>query len=383
MKIKCKFCENMIDDTNAVCPHCGAPNENVVRTTKSQPQTIAELKQWYSDRQLPPYEVTRFFIGENYRQPRAFGIYKDETSGNFIVYKNKDSGERAVRYEGTDEAYAVNELFMRLKQEIIQQKKGASGSSHSGSHTSSGNGGLFGMIGTLVKGAFTMLSWLIMLLIGMSFIWSLGLNEPKPGYYDFNGAPYYYFDQASQWYAIDSSTGDWQTRGTSLESAPEELQKKSRSKRYFKSKYWNEKLGMPNFTQSLAFDDYYNSSTNTGYYKYDGTTYYNLTGGLDDGWYSYDDYDSTWSKVDYEYVPEDLTHNSTVGDFYDTPEWDSSLQVSEFEDTPAYEEYQDSYSYSSSSDDGWFSSSDDSDYDWGSSDSWDSDWGSDSWDSDW
>ena len=64
--------------------------------------------------------MTRFFIGKDTRAPRAFGIY--EANGEFIVYKNKSDGSRAIRYKGTDEAYAVNELYMRLKEEILNQK---------------------------------------------------------------------------------------------------------------------------------------------------------------------------------------------------------------------------------------------------------------------
>ena len=89
MKIKCSYCGTYIDDTLATCPNCGAPNEGVVRTTSTQPLTIEELKQWYQDRGLPPAETTRFFIGEDYKGPRAFGIYKDEKTGNCVVYKNK------------------------------------------------------------------------------------------------------------------------------------------------------------------------------------------------------------------------------------------------------------------------------------------------------
>ena len=61
-----------------------------------------------------------FFIGIDYRQPRAFGIY--QAGNEFIVYKNKADGTRAVRYQGTDEAYAVNELYLKLKDEILNQK---------------------------------------------------------------------------------------------------------------------------------------------------------------------------------------------------------------------------------------------------------------------
>ena len=101
-------------------PFCGATNNAVKRTADKTPKTIAELQQWYQDRHLPPYETTRFFIGINYKKPKAFGIYQD--GDQFIVYKNKANGERAIRYQGTDEAYAVNELYLKLKSEILNQK---------------------------------------------------------------------------------------------------------------------------------------------------------------------------------------------------------------------------------------------------------------------
>ena len=122
MKIKCEYCGSMFDDTLEKCPSCGATNSNVRRSTSDQPITIEGLKQWYESKGLPPEDVTRFFIGKNYTGARAFGIYKDENTGNFIVYKNKADGSRAVRYEGSDEAFAVNELLTRLKQEILEQK---------------------------------------------------------------------------------------------------------------------------------------------------------------------------------------------------------------------------------------------------------------------
>ena len=45
----------------------------------------------------------RFFIGEDFREARAFGIYK-AGENRFVVYKNKSDGSRAVRYDGPDEA---------------------------------------------------------------------------------------------------------------------------------------------------------------------------------------------------------------------------------------------------------------------------------------
>ena len=119
-KVKCEYCGSFIEDTEETCSVCGAVNDLHHRVARDTPQTIEELQSWYKARKLPPEETTRFFIGRNILEPRAFGIYED--NGTFIVYKNKADGSRAVRYQGTDEAYAVNEIYLKLKEEILRQK---------------------------------------------------------------------------------------------------------------------------------------------------------------------------------------------------------------------------------------------------------------------
>ena len=114
-QVKCEFCGAYIDETAEKCPNCGAVNTNFKRIVSDTPRTIEELKEWYMARKLPPESVTRFFIGKNVEEPKAFGIYKD--GSNFIVYKNKADGQRAIRYQGPDEAFAVSELFAKLLEE--------------------------------------------------------------------------------------------------------------------------------------------------------------------------------------------------------------------------------------------------------------------------
>lgn len=120
MQIKCDYCGSYIEESDEFCKQCGAVNSHHKRAVDGTPKTIAELMVWYKSKNLPPKEVTRFFIGENYKEPRAFGIY--EENGEYIVYKNKDDGSRAIRYQGKDEAYAVNEIYLKLKSEILNQK---------------------------------------------------------------------------------------------------------------------------------------------------------------------------------------------------------------------------------------------------------------------
>ena len=119
-KVKCEYCGAFIDDSEEKCPNCNAVNANFKRYVPTTPKTIEELKGWYAARNLPDESITRFFIGKDIKEPKAFGIYKD--GENFIVYKNKANGSRAIRYKGTDEAYAVNELYLKLKSEILNQK---------------------------------------------------------------------------------------------------------------------------------------------------------------------------------------------------------------------------------------------------------------------
>ena len=203
MKIKCDYCGQMIDEGLDRCPNCGASISAVNRMASGEPKTIEELKQWYVAHKLPPEETTRFFIGKDIKEPKSFGIYKN-SKGDFVVYKNKASGERAVRYEGSDEGYAVNELYQRLRAEIADQKEHSRGRSRSSSGNSSnqsvsGNFILFAAIGIfIVTFAF----------IGMvSCVVGISDKRLSEGYYRYKGNDYYY--QNNDWYIYDLATDSW------------------------------------------------------------------------------------------------------------------------------------------------------------------------------
>lgn len=103
---QCPFCGEEVRSDEKHCPSCGREND--------VPITIEELKVYCQKRGMPLPRM-RFFIGENYEKPKAFGIY--EENGRYIVYKNKANGSRAIRYHGPDEEYAVKELFLKLLDE--------------------------------------------------------------------------------------------------------------------------------------------------------------------------------------------------------------------------------------------------------------------------
>ena len=210
MKIKCDYCGQMVEESLQTCPNCGAALSGVNRMASSQPQTIEELKQWYISHNLPPEHITRFFIGKNIKEPKAFGIYKDD-NGDFVVYKNKANGERAVRYQGHDEGYAVNELYQRLRAEIADQK----GRSNAGKRTSASSSGKHKRRKPFNPLAAFFLSLLfskmgITMLVVMSFLLMAYFDHsPARGYYRYNGRDYYY--QKSHWYEYDAEKDDWYT----------------------------------------------------------------------------------------------------------------------------------------------------------------------------
>ena len=83
-------------------------------------QEILDLAEAYH----MPLEKMRFFIGQDIREPKAYGIYQMQ-DGRWIVYKNKSDGTRAVRYAGNSEAEASRIIFEKLSDEIAARKKDA------------------------------------------------------------------------------------------------------------------------------------------------------------------------------------------------------------------------------------------------------------------
>jgi uncharacterized OB-fold protein len=113
--INCRYCGAVISVDNRFCPNCGAANPEYVTPGRSVviPATIEELKDYCRANNIP-LSVIHFHIGEDFRKPRAIGIYQD--GSEFVVYKNKDDGSRFIRYRGTDEAYAVREIYLKLRE---------------------------------------------------------------------------------------------------------------------------------------------------------------------------------------------------------------------------------------------------------------------------
>lgn len=229
------------------------------------PQTIEELVEWYEANELPPSSVTRFFIGINYKNPKAFGIYKDPSTNNFIVYKNKADGTRAVRYEGQDEAYAVNEIYQRIKEEIFNQKNNGNMQDEVFYEDKKR---LHINLKQIVFGAI--------IFIGIILVFfSTGIIKSKVpnGYYLYGGE--YFYHQGYTWYRYSSYSGWKESQNT-----PKELKKNYNS--YYTSSNYDSGYKITDFKES-------------GFYNYGGRhrgRYYDD----DDDYYYDDDYDSWWDS---------------------------------------------------------------------------------------
>ncbi len=134
---RCPHCRALILSNEKFCSQCGAPLTGAADTAGAantgeqtpanaavagssgwqpgtRPRTIEQLQDFCAYNEMP-LERMRFFVGEDYKEARAFGIYQEDR--RFVVYKNRSDGSRVVRYDGPDEAYAVGELYDKLLDE--------------------------------------------------------------------------------------------------------------------------------------------------------------------------------------------------------------------------------------------------------------------------
>ena len=190
----CAYCGTALGPGDEICPSCGAPNPHHVPGGEAgtrKPRTIEELRAFCESKGMP-LEKMRFFIGMNELSPRAFGIYRE--GGRFIVYKNKSDGSRAVRYDGPDEAYAVNELYLKLLEEYRLRQNGGSGGTRSSGARRRPN-----------RRSTAIIIAVVVLYLLLQFAVKR-IGHRKDGYYSTGDNLYYRY--GSSWY-MDSGYDDW------------------------------------------------------------------------------------------------------------------------------------------------------------------------------
>lgn len=280
MIIKCEYCDSNISDTQAQCPYCGATNKNMQRSGNGVPKTIDELKAYCQAKNMP-LDKMRFFIGEDYRGARAYGIYKDGYTGNFIVYKNKSDGSRAIRYEGTDEAYAVNEIYQKIKEETLKQanvhaRNNYQGNQHGYSMSPSRMRSRF--LPKLIKNWIISLLFIIISInIVMPLIFKHMLNTATrqvTNYYSYDDS--YYRMSNDDWYIYDSINSTWLSVDTPDWEDTSDAYKSSYS----------------SFCDEYDIEPVYNNNDDDSYYNndYDNDSW--------DNDYDYDDWDSDYGDWD-------------------------------------------------------------------------------------
>ncbi|MBR5095229.1 MAG: hypothetical protein IK095_09045 [Oscillospiraceae bacterium] len=260
---QCPYCGSTLRSDEKVCPNCGAANEHYVQDTPrtiQKPRTIQELKEYCAERGMPLLRM-RFFIGEDYREPRAFGIYRD--GEDVIVYKNKADGSRAVRYRGPDEERGVSELFQKLLDECHNRgiyPDGAPPVRSGGSTKKDKKDAKKGCLSAFK--AFAL--WFLVLIVfgGISSCVS-SCRHSKDGYYsNGNGTVYYHY--GDDWYYTydDNSAGYWYS---SYGGFPE-----SDYEQYAMGDSWSSDWGVSNFKSSSTWDSIVESeSSNSSDYSSD------------------------------------------------------------------------------------------------------------------
>ena len=281
----CNHCGKPLPDDATVCPYCGEALTEDIRLTKI-PETIEELQAFCAAHKMP-LDAMRFFIGEDFKGAKAFGIFKRE-DGICVVYKNKADGSRAVRYEGSDEKHAVREIYEKLKSET-DLRRGVSGSKPSAPARSISEADdddePMKPWQIVVGGLLVFWKPIVIVLAAVLLLRWIG-STPDRGYYSYQDNTYYY--QNHGWYLYNVLSNSWEQ----TYDVPEALEKNYDD--YYESETYDSRYAMSNFSDSSYYEedsgflsDLFDSGSSYDDYDWD-------SGG--DSWSSWDSSDTDWDS---------------------------------------------------------------------------------------
>ena len=305
----CSFCGALIPRNEAVGkteqasaaavqPAPEAPRE---RRRVQTPRTIDELTAFCERHQLPLAKM-RFFIGLDYPGAKAYGIFKDR-NGDFVVYKNKADGSRAVRYRGPDEERAVAEIFQKLKDEATNQRARVSAARTSGytpssAHDSNAYNFIDGSASAR-RASKRKTNKLLVAIIAAAAAITIGRTAaalggashaaPSTGYYHYNN--HYYYNQNNDWYYYDGGLGGWYP----IYTVDDELA--DNYGEYYTSYSYDDDYGVDSFSDSEYYSDSYTYSDDWDSSGDSGSSW-SWDWDDDDDWDSGDDWDwgSDWDS---------------------------------------------------------------------------------------
>ena len=292
----CEYCGSELTPDSFFCAACGAavpqsgaavqsePEQAPQRRKVQTPRTIDELTAFCERHELPLAKM-RFFIGLDYPGAKAFGIYQ-AADGDFVVYKNKADGSRAVRYKGPNEEKAVREIFEKLKEEATGQRaRVAAGRS---TRYTPPRAEAYSPLDDVPQrapksGKKPVLLYLILALAASVTIiravhgqFVSPLHRPAQGYYSYNGDTYY--SQNNDWYLYDND-------GWYPISVADELLDNAED--YYTSYSYSDDYGVSDFAESDYY--YYSDDYSSGDYSYDSS---DSDSDWDWDWDDDDDWDS-------------------------------------------------------------------------------------------
>ncbi len=254
-----------------------------------------------------PLEKMHFYVGEDSKSPKCFGIYKD-AQGNTVVYKNKSDGSRSVRYRGKDEAEAAQIFWDKLEDEIRIRQKNRDWWRHQEDLAASDEYGreyqkeirrrknrekTAKAAKTLPIALAGTAAVALLAIGGYRLIQNYNYNHPDNGYYTHDSEVYYY--QSPNWYMWDTDTWDVYDDVSADE--------------------WHDWDYSSQASSEMSTDAYFTEFEDSGYYVEPSSSSSSSSDyDYDDDWSS--DWDDSWdSSDDYDYDYDDWDYSDT--------DWDS------------------------------------------------------------
>lgn len=117
-KVRCQYCDELIDDTSAFCPHCNAANKDHKRFLKDIPKDITSLSQWVKNQKLPENSTMSFIVGPPSSRKNSYVLNKD--GKNINIYYVDREGKKQMKYHGADEEYACGLFYQMVRDESIK-----------------------------------------------------------------------------------------------------------------------------------------------------------------------------------------------------------------------------------------------------------------------
>lgn len=277
----CRYCGRPLTEGVERCPSCGAMTEDAYvvgaggtaamaaaeqaaeaeraateqaeaevkpEETITHPRTIEELQRYCAQKGMPLVRM-RFFIGENYKQPKAFGIYRD--GKDVIVYKNKDTGVRAIRYQGPDEEFAVNEIFQKLLSECHMRGIYPDGEPAQRSASSASRGYRQKSDASTIGIAIAIIAFIA--ICGISVTVGNYRKHKNDGYYQDYSTGMTYYRYGDDWSLYDTYRNDW------VDWTDPNI---GTGEGYFGDSYGD--LGVPSIETSSIWDDWHASDYDSG-----------------------------------------------------------------------------------------------------------------------